>query len=368
MKRAKFLLVLIVFLSGCAGYRYHHGQSPYEKGYVVSRDGYTILEYTLGAGESVPDRHLAKERFKRRRKAVENYYKKMGYIQNRFRTAVWEPWTSLWKLVGGVFRLPFIMVADYKYEHNPEYKKKVQEADLREEAEEEERIKGLQAELGEYIQEDLALEDAEPESDLKPKRKGLLGRMKGWLPWGGRKSDPKQVAPKPQKKSPARKTGSWWWPFGRKSDTKKSEVSIKEETVPEVAIEEKPAEIEVVREDASEQQIEELIFEVDQIKEREKKSPPKPSRPIEAVIIAKPADGFSPLRVKFYGRKSRSRKAKIVSYNWDFGDGDISNKPNPTNIFYSGSFEPKVFTVTLTVADNRGNTDTSDIKITVKNK
>ncbi len=350
MKNLKLLLIAILFLSGCAGYRYHHGQPPHDGGYVVSRDGYTILEYTLGPDDSVPDRYLAKERFKRRRRVVEDYYKKMGYIQNRFREAVWGPWTSFWKLVGGIFRLPFIAVADYKYEHNPEYKKKVQEIEAQKEAKEEEHIEELKADLGEYIDKDLSQEELRTPVVIEPVKKSFADKVFGWWPWG---------------RKPARDEDEVRKELGI-IDIKEEPIEV--EPTPEVIVQEKIIEVEVVKEDTSQQEIEELIFEVDQIKTREKKSPPEPSQSIEAVITAGPLEGFSPLRVKFNGRRSRSPGAKIVYYDWNFGDGDTSNKSNPTNTFYSGSFEPRVFTVTLTVQDNQGDTDTSSVEITVKNK
>ncbi|MBL7070223.1 MAG: PKD domain-containing protein [Candidatus Omnitrophica bacterium] len=367
MKNLKLLLVAILFLSGCAGYRYHHGQSPHDEGYVVSRDGYTILEYTLGPDDSVPDRYLAKERFKRRRRVVEDYYKKMGYIQNRFKEAVWGPWTSFWKLVGGIFRLPFIAIADYKYEHNPEYKKKVQEVDAQKEAKQEEHIEELKVDLDEYIQEDLSLEELQEPVVIEPGKKSLTDKVFGWWPWG-RKSARDEAEVRKQLGIMDIKEELIEVEGLKVVVVEEKITEIEVEEPEEVIVEEKITEIEVVREDTSQQEIEELIFEVDLIKDREKKTPPKPSQSIEAVITARPLLGLSPLVVKFNGRKSRSPKAKIVSYDWNFGDGDTSNKSSPTNTFYSGSFEPKVFTVTLTVQDNQGKTDTSSVEITVKNK
>jgi len=52
---------------------------------VASRDGYTIVEYTIGRENTVaPNVALAKERFKRRRRIVEDYYKRMGAIEKKF--------------------------------------------------------------------------------------------------------------------------------------------------------------------------------------------------------------------------------------------------------------------------------------------
>jgi hypothetical protein len=153
-----FLLILIVFLSGCATYNFHYGKAPYDKGYVASRDDYSILEYTIGKDNNVPDISLAKERFNRRRRIVEHYYKKMGYIENHFKMAFWDPCVMFLKLVGGVFRLPFIAISDYKYEHNPEYKAKTDRLQEVKEALQETRIRKLKEGLNIYIQKDLGQE------------------------------------------------------------------------------------------------------------------------------------------------------------------------------------------------------------------
>lgn len=157
MKRI-FLLISIVFLSGCATYNFHYGKAPYDKGYVASRDNYPILEYTIGKDNSVPDLNLAKERFNRRRKIVEHYYKKMGYIENHFKMALWDPCVMFLKLIGGVFRLPFIAISDYKYGHKPEYKAKIDRLQEVKEAFQEACIRKLKEELNIHIQKDLGQE------------------------------------------------------------------------------------------------------------------------------------------------------------------------------------------------------------------
>jgi microbial collagenase len=73
-----------------------------------------------------------------------------------------------------------------------------------------------------------------------------------------------------------------------------------------------------------------------------------------AVITAGPVKGYSPLTVKFSGKKSFSRSGRIVSYHWDFGDGDISDKKNTENTYLSTTFGPREFTATLTVKDQTG--------------
>ena len=93
-----------------------------------------------------------------------------------------------------------------------------------------------------------------------------------------------------------------------------------------------------------------------------------PGEPPVAIIVARPVKGYSPLKVHFSASRSRATKGKIVSYEWDFGDQDKSKKPSATNTFYSGTFEPKQFTVTLTVQDDRGNVGIATTNIEVLNK
>lgn len=160
MRKILILIIAILVLSGCAVYKFHRGREPYHKGYVVSRDDYTILEYTVGRDNSVPNRAEAKERFKRRRKVVERYYKKMGYVENHFKMVFFNPVIIFVKIVGGVFRLPFIAVSDYKYRHNPEYREKIKKIEAEKDAREEAKIKKLKDELNTYIQSDLSRESS----------------------------------------------------------------------------------------------------------------------------------------------------------------------------------------------------------------
>ena len=116
MKKIIGALALALLLSGCATYKFHRGQKPYEKGYVVSRYNYTILEYTVGKDNSVPeDMGIARKRFKRRHRMVEHYYKKMGEIENRFKETFFDPPIMFLKFIGGVFRFPCILISDYRY-------------------------------------------------------------------------------------------------------------------------------------------------------------------------------------------------------------------------------------------------------------
>ena len=161
MKKTILLVLLVVFLSGCATYKFQRGREPYNKGYVVSRDDYIIPEYTIGKDNSVPSIELAKGRFKKRRQMVEYYYEKMGYIENKLKTTFWEPTVLFLKLIGGVFRLPSIAISDYKYEHNPQYREKIIKMQQEQDALEEARIQNLKKELNSYIQKELAKEDTQ---------------------------------------------------------------------------------------------------------------------------------------------------------------------------------------------------------------
>lgn len=159
MRKATIFVLLTLFLSGCATYKFHHGKEPYDKGYVVSRDDYSILEYTIGQDNTVPGITLAKERFNRRKKIVEHYYKKMGFIENNFKKTFWNPATYFLKVAGGLFRLPFIVVSDYKYRHNPEYREKIRRLEDEKDTQEESRINKIKDELNVYIQQDLTKEN-----------------------------------------------------------------------------------------------------------------------------------------------------------------------------------------------------------------
>lgn len=159
MRKLSVLMIVLMFLSGCATYKFQKGRSPYDKGYVVSRDGRAIVEYTLGKDDTVPDGlNFAKQRFKRRKGVVEHYYKKMGYVENRFKESFWDPVVLFIKFVPSVFRLPFVAMSDYKYEHDPEYREKLKKLVEAQEIAERERISKLKADLNKYIQDDLAKE------------------------------------------------------------------------------------------------------------------------------------------------------------------------------------------------------------------
>jgi len=169
MRKLLVIILGTLFLCGCANYKFSHGKAPYDKGYLASRDGYTIPEYTIDKDNSAPELKVAQERFKERRRVVEDYYKRMGLIENRCKMAVWNPCIMFFKMTGGIFRLPFIAISDYRYNHNPKYRERITALDAKEDAREEAKIKKLKDALWAYIQSGAA----QPKEKIKatPKQK-----------------------------------------------------------------------------------------------------------------------------------------------------------------------------------------------------
>ncbi len=86
---------------------------------------------------------------------------------------------------------------------------------------------------------------------------------------------------------------------------------------------------------------------------------PKP----EFTIVASPDSGCTALNVNF------SNISGVASYQWTFGDGNASNDPNPTKLFYNNEVNStKVFTVQLIGSDAYGCKDTSTKIIKVFSK
>lgn len=78
-----------------------------------------------------------------------------------------------------------------------------------------------------------------------------------------------------------------------------------------------------------------------------------------AVIEADPQSGDAPLEVQFDGTNSTDDQNDIVSYEWDFGNGDTATGPNPLYTFENAG----IFTVTLTVTDGDGLSGTATVDI-----
>lgn len=295
MKKIPILLFFAFILSGCAAYKFQKSAASGAQGYLACYDGQPILEYTVGKEKSLPDLDLAKERFKRRRPAVEQYYKQMGQIQPRLKELFWEPPAMFADFLGGILRWPFIAVSDYKYNHNPKYKERVDKLDEERDMLEKARINSLKEKLAAYIAEDLAKEGP-------PSPAAVIAAL---------------PVSKPQPEAP------------KKVETPQTETPVIKETVSLPVPAAAPAQIKTA------------------------------SEPPVAVITAKPIKGYSPLTVKFSGQKSYSKNGKIAAYNWDFGDGDTSSKKNPQNTYWSAAYGARNFTVTLTVKDAAGLTSSA---------
>jgi len=374
------LLLIALFLSGCATYKFHHGKAPYDKGYVVSRDDYAIPEYTLGKDNKVPPLKVAKERFKRRRRVVEDYYKKMGFIENHFKTAVYEPPVTLLKMVGGIVRLPYIALSDYRYEHNPKYKERVKQNDAKQDDREAKRIASLKEKLNEYLVKDLAKEKPTVEEPVIEETS--MPEPVTEQPATSPEVEPLAAEPiTPTVETPTveiptvEKTLEPIPPAVEKTAEEPAypaePVKVEEAPAPEI----KPLaqETEAITPAPEKEEKPVVVKEKAQKQKPQKQKPPKKEKPaikgdLKVAITAKPLKGYSPLKVQFDGRKSSSPYGKIISYNWEFGDADISTKPKPVNTYFSTTFGSRYFTATLTVKDDKGNTANSSVEIEVITK
>lgn len=72
--------------------------------------------------------------------------------------------------------------------------------------------------------------------------------------------------------------------------------------------------------------------------------------PPQAMPVAAPSTGTAPLTVAFSSDGSTAPAGAIVSYFWQFGDGETSTEPNPTHVYAAGTY-----IATLTVTDSNGN-------------
>jgi len=90
--------------------------------------------------------------------------------------------------------------------------------------------------------------------------------------------------------------------------------------------------------------------------------PPPPNKPPVAEIDADKTEGTAPLEVTFDAEASEDPDGEIVSYNWEFGDGESASGKEVTHEFT----EPGEYEVTLTVVDDRDGTSSSTEEITVE--
>lgn len=90
--------------------------------------------------------------------------------------------------------------------------------------------------------------------------------------------------------------------------------------------------------------------------------PPLPNQPPTASFTAVPDSGDKPLQVSFSASTSSDSDGLIVSYRWDFGDGQSGSGKTTSHTYVSKG----TFTVTLTVLDNRHGTATASHMVEVK--
>ena len=157
MKRLLVFFCALFFFSGCAVHTFQKSETF--GGYTVARFGYVIPEYTVDLDNKAPeDRGKAKIRYLRRKAAVENYYLKMGQIEDYLTRYITHFPKIIWSVFANTLKMPFHIVSEYRYEHNEAYRKRIDQQDALAEAEENERIKKLKDQLYEFLKIDLEKE------------------------------------------------------------------------------------------------------------------------------------------------------------------------------------------------------------------
>ena len=86
-----------------------------------------------------------------------------------------------------------------------------------------------------------------------------------------------------------------------------------------------------------------------------------------AVASANKQFGPAPLSVQFTGSASSDSDGQTLSYLWNFGDGTTSPQANPAHVFSPGTSAPTGYTVTLTVTDPLGASNTATLRVSANN-
>ncbi|MBL8002971.1 MAG: PQQ-dependent sugar dehydrogenase [Flavobacteriales bacterium] len=86
-----------------------------------------------------------------------------------------------------------------------------------------------------------------------------------------------------------------------------------------------------------------------------------------AVIAQSAQYGPGPLTVQFNGAGSSDPENGALTYAWDFGNGQTSTAVNPSMTFSAPPNTPTTFTITLTVTDPQGATNTTTAIVSVNN-
>jgi len=92
--------------------------------------------------------------------------------------------------------------------------------------------------------------------------------------------------------------------------------------------------------------------------------PPVLNQPHEAVASASVYSGKAALMVTFHAFSSTDPDCTVVGYSWDFKDGSFSTEVNPSHEFLN----PGKYLVTLTVTDNQGLANSTQVEISVRNR
>lgn len=162
LKKILIIALFMPLLTGCTVHKFQKAKSL-DGGYAVARFGYVIPEYTVNLDKKAPkDLKLAKQRYLRRKWIVENYYIQMGKIDTYFRRYVWRYPQMISSLAANVFKSPFNITSEYRYDHNQAYRQKIDKADAMQKAKEDARNKMIMEKLYEFIRQDLQKEAENP--------------------------------------------------------------------------------------------------------------------------------------------------------------------------------------------------------------
>lgn len=157
--RFYLFLIMALFFAGCAtsGKAFTYVKSKqYGNGYVINRKGVIIPEYTVGRDNQAPeDLELAQARFRKRKGAVDSFYKKMGVIVD----SNLEMGKMMGSLVTAPLRAPFKIVDYNRYENDPDYRAEVDREEELADQKEEERIAAVRKELAAWLEEQIEREE-----------------------------------------------------------------------------------------------------------------------------------------------------------------------------------------------------------------
>ena len=95
-------------------------------------------------------------------------------------------------------------------------------------------------------------------------------------------------------------------------------------------------------------------------------NPPKVNTPPQASLKLTPQDGDGPLTVSADGSASKDSDGTISSYSWDWGDNSAKSSGVTSSHIFATNATP--YTVTLTVTDNGGLTNTATATVTSRSK